>query len=477
MFEAMQKANAFRQDRATYTHAQSWEHLRKDGGPVRPIAERPNVACLPMIGQVPYSKDASRLGMTMAPNQVALHPGGLPRLAMPYSVPLPAYPAGQFMPKFLPKFLPMAAFMMPSKYPMGKKTFRCSQCRYLTDRKNNLKRHISTMHADCGKTLECCDVIFKSKAALRDHVLLFHRSGYKCRFCARNFCRKALLKRHLAVHNGQKEYGCGNCEYATSHKSNLERHRKVHGFDGPDTDEELDSDSWHDDSMEDMSMESASTHLHGNLTSGDMDIDIEETSPRKGRKSLFSLPDRLRETHNNDIDNPDNKYEQLEMAGVSIEDINSESPSDSDSPLSRRRLFATPYKCPECGLCFSSQQLLCLHAGGCRDLKQDLVRPVTTIVRPFLDDSTSTLPILPATSQTSNLTPGLHFPASRDRRTPFNIADLLPFTFIPPPGAEQMSASTKEPSTAITHNSMERSSSPEEDKQLPLKKRVLSPQS
>lgn len=83
----------------------------------------------------------------------------------------------------------------------GKKLFQCPQCSYVTDRKNNLKRHISTMHHECDKILECCEILFKNKADLRDHVNNYHRSGYKCGTCGRNFCRKALLKRHLLVHN------------------------------------------------------------------------------------------------------------------------------------------------------------------------------------------------------------------------------------------------------------------------------------
>ena len=123
-------------------------------------------------------------------------------------------------------------------YPLGKKLFGCPQCRYITDRKNNLKRHIATMHQECDKTLECCGVLFKNKASLRDHVLIFHSNGYMCRFCGRNFCRKALLKRHLTVHSGQKDYICSLCDYATSHKSNLERHKKVHDRQSQDGSEE-----------------------------------------------------------------------------------------------------------------------------------------------------------------------------------------------------------------------------------------------
>ncbi|KAL8598808.1 hypothetical protein ACOMHN_015387 [Nucella lapillus] len=112
--------------------------------------------------------------------------------------------------------------------PYGRKVFPCPQCRYSTDRRNNLKRHMLTMHQLTAKLLECCGVLFRTKAALREHALVFHYHGYSCFYCGRRFCRKALLKRHLAVHSGQKEFLCSICDYATSHKSNLERHRRVH---------------------------------------------------------------------------------------------------------------------------------------------------------------------------------------------------------------------------------------------------------
>lgn len=116
----------------------------------------------------------------------------------------------------------------PSQYGYGRKVFPCPQCRYTTDRRNNLKRHMLTMHQTCAKTLECCGIVFATKASLREHAMIFHYHGYTCFYCGRRFCRKALLKRHLSVHNGQKDFVCPVCDYATSHKSNLERHRKVH---------------------------------------------------------------------------------------------------------------------------------------------------------------------------------------------------------------------------------------------------------
>lgn len=122
----------------------------------------------------------------------------------------------------------LSAIIRDDGYRSDKRIFGCWRCRYVTDRKNNLKRHVIAMHHRCDRTLECCGQAFDSKAALRDHVIAHHDNGYACVYCRRNFCRKALLKRHLSVHDGRRDHACGECGYATSHKSNLERHRKVH---------------------------------------------------------------------------------------------------------------------------------------------------------------------------------------------------------------------------------------------------------
>ena len=109
-----------------------------------------------------------------------------------------------------------------------KRLFICSLCPYRTDRRNNLKRHTSTMHEQSSAVLECCGTRFANKAALRHHTTAYHRNGYICTICGRVFCRRALLRRHHAVHSGFKEFACNLCDYATSHKSNLERHMKIH---------------------------------------------------------------------------------------------------------------------------------------------------------------------------------------------------------------------------------------------------------
>ena len=128
------------------------------------------------------------------------------------------------------------------------KPYACADCRYATDRKNNLRRHRATMHERCERALECCGLTFVSKSELREHVTENHGAGagYACAECGRRFGRRALMRRHAAVHDGRpstdeprarrskavisidRRYSCIECDYTTGHKSNLDRHLRRH---------------------------------------------------------------------------------------------------------------------------------------------------------------------------------------------------------------------------------------------------------
>ena len=237
--------------------------------------ERAHTALLGLMENTPCPPPPHHPVFPMAMNLWGIQP------SHPYSLP-PLHPMFGGEKSFLNSTIPyhndplaMAASAAKSQffdlarlqgqYPMGKKLFGCPQCRYITDRKNNLKRHVSTMHQECEKVLECCGVVFKNKASLRDHVLIFHSNGYMCRFCGRNFCRKALLKRHLTVHSGQKDYLCTLCDYATSHKSNLERHKKVHERQGTDDEREDDDDEMIPETPPISPTRSSGLFLHGTI--------------------------------------------------------------------------------------------------------------------------------------------------------------------------------------------------------------------
>ena len=112
------------------------------------------------------------------------------------------------------------------------KPFSCQypKCNYVTNRRNNLKRHHATMHERLNAPHYCCGNMFVRKADLRIHNKEAHKEGYVCTWdgCGKSFLRKALMDRHMKIHTGEKPFVCPICNYGTSHKSNLDRHAKIH---------------------------------------------------------------------------------------------------------------------------------------------------------------------------------------------------------------------------------------------------------
>jgi len=111
-----------------------------------------------------------------------------------------------------------------------KRLLSCSMCPYQTNRNENLKKHRVSIHERGTYDLKCCGNQFANKAELRHHSVAFHSHGYVCNICGHVFKRRANLRgHHDAVHLGIKEFKCQLCDYATSCKSKLEHHGKIHG--------------------------------------------------------------------------------------------------------------------------------------------------------------------------------------------------------------------------------------------------------
>ena len=127
---------------------------------------------------------------------------------------------------------PLTELTPPESEHGEDKPFACGypKCSYLTNRRNNLKRHVVTMHERLASPHICCNITFFRKADMRIHNKEFHKNGYVCTWqsCNKPFLRKALLDRHMKTHTGEKPFICSICNYGTSHKSNLDRHVKIH---------------------------------------------------------------------------------------------------------------------------------------------------------------------------------------------------------------------------------------------------------
>ena len=117
-----------------------------------------------------------------------------------------------------------------SVHKMGGKQFKCDQCPHTTSRKESLKRHIEVVH-DKIKSHVCgeCGYAFSRKDNLKTHRNMVHQMGekiFKCDKCPYTSYLNSTLKAHIkGVHDKIKNHVCGECGYACSHKSNLNKHR------------------------------------------------------------------------------------------------------------------------------------------------------------------------------------------------------------------------------------------------------------
>ncbi|XP_064482542.1 zinc finger protein 467-like [Ornithodoros turicata] len=118
--------------------------------------------------------------------------------------------------------------------------YQCKEhprCSYGSARRNNLERHMRTMHRP--EESFCCNEKFLTKFEFVEHTQQEHQSGeYPCNFegCNVVCTRRALLYRHERVHTGEKPHHCTECEYRSSSRSNLQRHLlSVHGVSLPES--------------------------------------------------------------------------------------------------------------------------------------------------------------------------------------------------------------------------------------------------
>ena len=118
----------------------------------------------------------------------------------------------------------------------GKKSFKCSQCDFSSNRAHNLKTHLITHSGE--KSFKCSQCDFSSNRAhnLKTHLITHSgEKSFKCSQCDFSSFRATNLKRHLKTHPGeksskcrQKTYYCSQCDFVSKWGSNLNKHVKTH---------------------------------------------------------------------------------------------------------------------------------------------------------------------------------------------------------------------------------------------------------
>ena len=123
-----------------------------------------------------------------------------------------------------------------------KKPFKCDNCDYSFSEKGSLKKHLESVH-EKKKPFKCdtCDTIFTRQTSLKRHILKNHitekklenihaktdinmiRKTHVCEICDKVFRRKDHYQKHKAVHEGKKPFQCERCSkrFPTKFKLNL----------------------------------------------------------------------------------------------------------------------------------------------------------------------------------------------------------------------------------------------------------------
>ena len=114
--------------------------------------------------------------------------------------------------------------------------FKCKECNHKTKYKENLIKHILTVHSDerlfiCS--INNCTYRSKTNGDLRKHQSTVHSDErlFKCPIngCCHSSKTPNDLKKHLIIH-GEKKFNCNveNCNFSTAHIRSLRLHKQIH---------------------------------------------------------------------------------------------------------------------------------------------------------------------------------------------------------------------------------------------------------
>ena len=110
----------------------------------------------------------------------------------------------------------------------GLVVYYCKECNFATPLKADLLKHCRTHFGE--RPFECgiCDLKFRQKGGLAQHLLTHKESRFECEICDYKATKKGNLVRHLMTHSGVRPHKCDRCEYSASRKGEIVIHQRKH---------------------------------------------------------------------------------------------------------------------------------------------------------------------------------------------------------------------------------------------------------
>ena len=93
-----------------------------------------------------------------------------------------------------------------------------------------LKRHLAVHTGERKFSCDGCEKSFKQFSTLSQHKVSKHsdKKPYVCEICRQCFCRASILIKHRKIHNSEKPFKCSFCDKRFHQKINLNVHENIH---------------------------------------------------------------------------------------------------------------------------------------------------------------------------------------------------------------------------------------------------------
>lgn len=109
-------------------------------------------------------------------------------------------------------------------------TFACNECPKFFSLRHNLQRHQESCHSGSKKLF--CEICLKSftwQNNLQRHIAIVHLKKTKmfCDVCPKFYFTKASMLNHMRIH-GSVELSCDECPYKSVSKFLLDEHKRSH---------------------------------------------------------------------------------------------------------------------------------------------------------------------------------------------------------------------------------------------------------
>ncbi|CRK93151.1 CLUMA_CG006464, isoform A [Clunio marinus] len=111
------------------------------------------------------------------------------------------------------------------KHMQKERLHPCPTCNKSFFTISTLKKHIES-HRDKDMPCEFCGKLFSCMNNLRTHLYYHSEPKFVCTFeaCGKKFFMRKLLRAHVNVHQGKKDFTCSFCEKSYFFQSHLKRH-------------------------------------------------------------------------------------------------------------------------------------------------------------------------------------------------------------------------------------------------------------